>query len=66
VAVAVIPFILAMVGGLIVVIFWQWLSLAPPIWLALQTDSVKVFTPLIAALVESARPLSLPAIRSVL
>jgi tripartite ATP-independent transporter DctM subunit len=35
VAVAVIPFVLAMVGGLFVVIFWQWLSLAPPIWFGL-------------------------------
>ncbi len=35
VAIAVIPFVLAMVGGLIVVIFWQWLSLAPPIWFGL-------------------------------
>jgi C4-dicarboxylate transporter DctM subunit len=35
VAVAVIPFVLAMVVGLIVVIFWPWLSLAPPIWFGL-------------------------------
>ena len=35
VAVAVIPFVLAMIGGLIVVIFWPWLSLAPPIWFGL-------------------------------
>ena len=35
VAVAVVPFVLAMVGGLIVVIFWPWLSLAPPTWFGL-------------------------------
>jgi tripartite ATP-independent transporter DctM subunit len=35
VAVAVVPFVLAMVVGLIVVIFWPWLSLAPPIWFGL-------------------------------
>jgi C4-dicarboxylate transporter, DctM subunit len=35
VAVAVVPFVLAMIGGLIVVIFWPWLSLAPPIWFGL-------------------------------
>jgi tripartite ATP-independent transporter DctM subunit len=35
VAVAVVPFVLAMIGGLLVVIFWPWLSLAPPIWFGL-------------------------------
>jgi TRAP-type C4-dicarboxylate transport system permease large subunit len=35
VAVAVVPFVLAMIGGLFVVIFWPWLSLAPPIWFGL-------------------------------
>ena len=35
VAVAVVPFVLAMIGGLVVVIFWPWLSLAPPIWFGL-------------------------------
>ena len=35
VAVAVVPFVLAMLGGLIVVILWPWLSLAPPIWFGL-------------------------------
>lgn len=35
VAVAVVPFVVAMVGGLIVVILWQWLSIAPPVWFGL-------------------------------
>jgi TRAP-type C4-dicarboxylate transport system permease large subunit len=35
VAVAVVPFVLAMVGGLVVVILWQWLSIAPPVWFGL-------------------------------
>jgi C4-dicarboxylate transporter DctM subunit len=35
VAVAVVPFVLAMIGGLLVVIFCPWLSLAPPIWFGL-------------------------------
>ncbi|MEW6351339.1 MAG: TRAP transporter large permease [Thermodesulfobacteriota bacterium] len=35
VAVAVLPFIVAMFCGLLVVIFWQGLSLAPPIWFGL-------------------------------
>ncbi len=35
VALAVVPFVLAMVGGLLIVIAWQWLSLAPPVWFGL-------------------------------
>ncbi len=35
VAVAVVPFVLAMVGGLVIVILWQWLSIAPPVWFGL-------------------------------
>ncbi len=35
VAVAVVPFVIAMLGGLVVVILWQWLSIAPPVWFGL-------------------------------